>query len=1128
MPTVLIVDDDKFTRTVLETAFAENQAFANLEIATRTADDGAQGLTEFLKHRPDVVITDLLMPNVDGWELCRAIRSEPAGQHVHLIAISGVSRDAAIGKKLGDELDAAFFAKPYQMREMIEHIAQLLNMDARGEDSRQVAIPQSPQTLQASSGDLSKRPLPAVLLDFLEAQATGHLTIKRGRIIKVIELVVGHPYSVSSTARDETLGHFLTAFGVITADQHRRAVRRAAAKKERVSTALIGLGFVSPEDMVTRLTMHICYRLIQSLRWPDGSWQFQPQDSPAGSPRGNPIDMAALILQGMRHSASMDNLPERITQIEKRPLTLNPRGKSLRLAVRQYLNPVLAEVWRDGITAAELLSAGVDPNGLYVTLDALLCCQAIDVGVAKTDIVYDSAAEATLASMTGAAFGQSGSRETGDFSIEELSRAVHNRQAERSEAGDQLPTQLYDTLFADMSSTMVQGAGELPIELPDEEIQRFDSGIIDVSEISSELRSASSEADNKYARRLLLKEYLRVQGTDHYTVLGVDMKAAPEQLSAALAERKSKFSLEWFARYDLGRDYAKVEEIHATYDLAFQVLADDDKRNVYDRALTGDDGEHNEPGMAAEMAFHAGWDLLEHGSYRGAIAQLEAATYAAPDEADYHAALGWAHYLEGDRTAHAADQARPHLNQGLVINPDHAASHEYKGIIDAEVGTDEAEAIFHLERAVDNDPTRSDAFDKLKELWARRGEWRSLERQYRKSIYRVGGSNNPELELALWLELADLCKNQLGQPDDARIAYHSAARLAPEDPRVRDGLQGGGGGDADSFADGARFLRQRWRREPTSAQPGIELMRLALEADRPDPAFMAASALMARDQADDDARALFERYRPRFVLRAQRTLASALWALLRHPLDSPELGALFECLAPVIETSFPMRLDDLEVDDSMEITDDDLPEPFSRVRAYVAHLLGVSPPQVYLRSDFGHQVHVGAVSPPVLLAGEEILTSTERLELAFRLGRAMTFLSPGRTFAGSRPARMLKGAVLAVFAIMQPGAPIPDPEGYVAAVTPNLATLPPKSLTRVKGLVGQLTQRSHSLNLSQWSRALGRTADRMGLILCGDLPASVRFAQDSGSNDAIADLIDYAVGGNCWKLRDELGLSIAV
>lgn len=72
------------------------------------------------------------------------------------------------------------------------------------------------------------RPLPAVLLDLHEHLATGKLTLMRGRLSKTVDLVNGNPVSSTSTPRDETLGHFLVNSGVITEEEHKRAVARAA------------------------------------------------------------------------------------------------------------------------------------------------------------------------------------------------------------------------------------------------------------------------------------------------------------------------------------------------------------------------------------------------------------------------------------------------------------------------------------------------------------------------------------------------------------------------------------------------------------------------------------------------------------------------------------------------------------------------------------------------------------------------------------------------------------------------------------------------------------------------------------------------------------------------------------
>lgn len=1108
MATVLIVDDDKFTRNVLQTVLGQDERFADLGLVTHLADNGENGLAAFRAHRPDVVITDLLMPGMDGFALCNAIREEPGGDAVHLITMSGIYRDAAVAHRLRSEVDAQFFAKPYQLRELITYLSIVFGREGGGGQEQGP----SPLAVSVSNGDLAQRQLPAVLFDFLEARASGHLTLRRGRISKVIELVVGHPLSVSSTARDEALGHFLVTFGVISDDEHKRAVRRAVEAKEKVSDALISLGIMTPEDMVARLTMQTCYKIMQSLRWPDGSWRFQPRDQSPAGPRGNPIDTVPLVFQGLRQSASFDNIPERVAAVENKPMALSPRGKALMPAVRQYLSARFAEAWVDGSSVITLLGAGLERSELYTALEVLLFCDAIaPVTVAKRSAAGDG--------------DEFPSGDTGDFSVEELSKHSTARFARPAELSS---GELYSMLFDDMSTQVPMSAGDLPIELPDEELTSEGYSPIELARMRQEGGAEPTVEELNYARRLLLKEYLRIQGIDNYAVLRVERSATATQIAEALALRKGKLALELFGHYDLGRDYSKLEEIHAAYDRAGEVLLDDDRRLLYDRTLDGEEAEKSgEPSLDAEIAFHAGEDLLQHGSYEGAIAQLHAAVAGAPDEADYHAALGWAIYLKGGRSPRAADTARPHLNQGLVINPDHPPSHEYKGLISADLGTDDAEAIFHLERALDADVNRAEALKALERVWMRRGELRPLERQYRRIIYRAAGSE-PTLELTLWLKLAELYRSQLGEIDHARIAYESAARLAPEDPRIRLALGDLANAASDRFTARAELLRHAWRRDPLAAEPGIKLMQAALEAGRPDAAYMAASALVARGLATPEADQLYQRHRPRFLIRAQRRFDDELWEVLRHEDDVPELGALFELLAPAIEKSFPLELDDLDVDDAMEVSESELPETFVRVRSYVAQMLGVAVPRVFVRTDFGHQIHIGAMSPPLLLAGDDALTSPERSELSFRLGRAMTYLIPGRAFAGSRPGRLLKAAVLAVFATISPGAPMADPEGYVALIKSNLDQVSPDALVPAQQLVAELTRAANSLDLSRWAHALGRTADRVGFVLCGDLPAAVRFVRDSGSADAIDDLVDYALSSACWHIRAQIGLSIDV
>src|SRR5262245_15206155 len=95
------------------------------------------------------------------------------------------------------------------------------------------------------SGELALRPLPAVLLDLHEDGVTGRLVLKRGRVTKAVDLVGGNPVSATSTARDETLGHFLVSTGVISEDQHRDAVQRATNAGGKLGESLIALGILT-------------------------------------------------------------------------------------------------------------------------------------------------------------------------------------------------------------------------------------------------------------------------------------------------------------------------------------------------------------------------------------------------------------------------------------------------------------------------------------------------------------------------------------------------------------------------------------------------------------------------------------------------------------------------------------------------------------------------------------------------------------------------------------------------------------------------------------------------------------------------------------------------------------------
>ncbi|MCK5197505.1 MAG: response regulator transcription factor [Spirochaetales bacterium] len=111
--TILIAEDDIYTREGL-IDILENEGFR-----VAAAEDGAQALELFRSEQPDCICLDIMMPKINGYDVCKAIRKED--QQVPVIFLSAKSEE--IDKVLGLELGADdYISKPFGVREVIARI----------------------------------------------------------------------------------------------------------------------------------------------------------------------------------------------------------------------------------------------------------------------------------------------------------------------------------------------------------------------------------------------------------------------------------------------------------------------------------------------------------------------------------------------------------------------------------------------------------------------------------------------------------------------------------------------------------------------------------------------------------------------------------------------------------------------------------------------------------------------------------------------------------------------------------------------------------------------------------------------------------------------------------------------
>jgi two-component system, OmpR family, alkaline phosphatase synthesis response regulator PhoP len=126
--TILVVDDHANVRTLLEEYLAEHG------YNVITARDGIEALVEARTHRPDLVLLDVMMPGLDGFEFMRIYRKEQNVPVILLTARLGET-DKVIGLELGAD---DYITKPFGMRELVARIRAVLRRSSGVGEAQEV------------------------------------------------------------------------------------------------------------------------------------------------------------------------------------------------------------------------------------------------------------------------------------------------------------------------------------------------------------------------------------------------------------------------------------------------------------------------------------------------------------------------------------------------------------------------------------------------------------------------------------------------------------------------------------------------------------------------------------------------------------------------------------------------------------------------------------------------------------------------------------------------------------------------------------------------------------------------------------------------------------------------------
>ena len=117
---VLIVDDEE--NIVISIEFLMSQAGYDIEIAR----DGEEAMTKIKSFRPDLILLDVMMPKINGFEVCRRIREEPSLDYLKIVMLTAKGREVEVTKGLALGADS-YIIKPFSTRELMSEIRTILS-----------------------------------------------------------------------------------------------------------------------------------------------------------------------------------------------------------------------------------------------------------------------------------------------------------------------------------------------------------------------------------------------------------------------------------------------------------------------------------------------------------------------------------------------------------------------------------------------------------------------------------------------------------------------------------------------------------------------------------------------------------------------------------------------------------------------------------------------------------------------------------------------------------------------------------------------------------------------------------------------------------------------------------------
>lgn len=220
-PRILIIEDERSLAEILQYNL-EKEGFE-----VTTAADGQDGVRKAQSLSPDLLVLDLMLPVIEGFEVCRILRSDPKTQGIRILMLTARSEevDEIVGFNMGAD---DYVTKPFKIKPLIHRIKALLRRNAQAEQTRDVVsahgieIDRVHHSARADGQDL-------------------HLTPTEFRLLWTLARQPGRPFG-RNELMDRCRGEDANALER-TIDVHVRSLRQKLGSRADLIETVRGVGY---------------------------------------------------------------------------------------------------------------------------------------------------------------------------------------------------------------------------------------------------------------------------------------------------------------------------------------------------------------------------------------------------------------------------------------------------------------------------------------------------------------------------------------------------------------------------------------------------------------------------------------------------------------------------------------------------------------------------------------------------------------------------------------------------------------------------------------------------------------------------------------------------------------------